>query len=507
MVFVVDLGTQSLRAVIFDRQGNILAKKQIKFENPYKTPSEGRAIQDVAVYWNAFCEASKYLRENHSDLMDKVIAVSLTTFRDSVVCLDEKGEPLDDAILWLDQRKAECKTIKIPLLNRIAFAIVGMTPTLHAQRAITRSNWIIENQPEVWEKTYKFAFISTYLVNKLTGRLVDSVSSQIGHIPLDYKRRKWKSKHDIQQPVFNVPREKLVDLVQPGGVMGYITKQAAQATGLKEGLRVIATGSDKGCESLGCGVTDKKTASISLGTSASIQFASEKYVEPEPFLPAYPSVSGNYYNPEVQVYRGYWMLTWFLKQFAQEEIKQAHEQGISPEEILNELLPTVPAGCDGLVLQPYWSPLLKYPEARGAIIGFSDTHTKAHVYRAIIEGIGFALLEGLKTMEKRMHTKITSVTISGGGSRSDEICRIMANILGVPVKRIQTYEACALGCALAVYVAEKQFDGLNSAIKSMVHYEKPFLPDMKEHKVYKKMYSKVYSKLYGKLRSLYKHID
>ena len=153
MVFVVDLGTQSLRAVILDRKGNILAKKQIKFEVPYKTKSDGQAVQDPAVYWNAFCEASTYLRKNHPDLMDKVIAASLTTFRDSTVCLDEKGE-LDDAILWLDQRKAECKTIKIPLLNRIAFAIVGITPTLHAQRAITRSNWIIENQPELWKKTY-----------------------------------------------------------------------------------------------------------------------------------------------------------------------------------------------------------------------------------------------------------------------------------------------------------------------------------------------------------------
>ena len=144
-------------------------------------------------------------------MVKTVEAMSVTTFRDSVVCLDENGEPLRKAILWLDQRTTDCHTLKVPFLSSLAFKLIGFESTLHAQRSITKSNWIIEHEPEIWEKTYKFAFLPTYLMHRLTGKFADSVASQIGHLPLDYKRRKWKKPNDIQMPVYNVPAEKLVE--------------------------------------------------------------------------------------------------------------------------------------------------------------------------------------------------------------------------------------------------------------------------------------------------------
>ena len=248
-------------------------------------------------------------------------------------------------------------------------------------------------------------------MHRLTGKFADSVASQIGHLPLDYKRRKWKKPNDIQMPVYNVPAEKLVDLVQPGDIIGWVTKKASEETGLPEGLPIIATGSDKSCESLGCGVLSEDVASISLGTAATVQLALKgRYVEPVRFLPAYPSTAKGYYNPEVQIYRGFWMLRWFIENFGKEESLIAEKEGVPTEVVLNRCLKDTPAGCDGLVLQPYWSPLLQYPEARGSVVGFRDYHTKAHLYRAIIEGIGYALRDGLESMEKRSGNRIKWAT-------------------------------------------------------------------------------------------------
>lgn len=507
MVLVADLGTQSLRAMIIDERGETLIRKKIAFDASRYMKDGGIAEEDPAVYWEALCSACRGIAEERPDLVKTVEAMSVTTFRDSVVCLDENGEPLRKAILWLDQRTTDCHTLKVPFLSSLAFKLIGFESTLHAQRSITKSNWIIEHEPEIWEKTYKFAFLPTYLMHRLTGKFADSVASQIGHLPLDYKRRKWKKPNDIQMSVYNVPAEKLVDLVQPGDIIGRVTKKASEETGLPEGLPIIATGSDKSCESLGCGVLSEDVASISLGTAATVQLALKgRYVEPVRFLPAYPSTAKGYYNPEVQIYRGFWMLRWFIENFGKEESLIAEKEGVPTEVVLNRCLKDTPAGCDGLVLQPYWSPLLQYPEARGSVVGFRDYHTKAHLYRAIIEGIGYALRDGLESMEKRSGNRIKWATISGGSSQSDEICRIMADILGFPVRRIQTYEACGLGCALAVYVAIGKFGSYEEAVKNMVRYEEPFLPDPKNRAVYDGIYKGVYKDLYKQLRPLYKSI-
>ena len=126
-------------------------------------------------------------------------------------------------------------------------------------------------------------------------------------------------------------------------------------------------------------------------------------------------------------------MNWFVQQFGQNESIEAQIEKVAPEEVLNEKLMDIPPGSDGLILQPYWGPGLSRPLAKGAVIGFFDVHTKYHFYRAIIEGIGFALKEGLESIEKRSHKKIKYLTIAGGGSRSDAICQITADLFNLPV--------------------------------------------------------------------------
>lgn len=199
------------------------------------------------------------------------------------------------------------------------------------------------------------------------------------------------------------------DLKKPCEVMGYISKEVAEITGLPEGLPVIASGADKACETLAVGCEGPDVAAISMGTAASIEITTEKYVEPQPFLPAYPSIYQDKYNPEVLIFRGYWMISWFKNEFAHKELVEASERGVIPEKLLDEHLRDVPAGSDGLILQPFWSPGTSNPEAKGAVIGFADYHTRVHVYRAIIEGIGFALYDALKSMENARATILNAL--------------------------------------------------------------------------------------------------
>ena len=180
--------------------------------------------------------------------------------------------------------------------------------------------------------------------------------------------------------------------------------------------------------------------------------------------------------------------------------------GCSAEDLLNRHLKDVPAGCEGLMVLPHWTPTLTTPGARGAMIGFSDVHTKYHVYRAIIEGLNFGLMEGLENMERRSGQKVKELRLAGGGSRSDEICQITANMFGLPVSRVRTGDASALGGAICAFVARGDYPDYAAAVKGMVHLRDTFYPDREEHKLYERLYREVYLGYYKTLRPLHRKL-
>jgi sugar (pentulose or hexulose) kinase len=156
-----------------------------------------------------------------------------------------------------------------------------------------------------------------------------------------------------------------------------------------------------------------------------------------------------------------------------------------------------------LILQPFWTPGVVTPNAKGAIIGFSDVHTRISIYRAIIEGIGFALMDGMYSMERRSGQEIKEIYVAGGGSQSNEICQITANMFGLPVIRIQTHEASGLGASIVGFVAMGEFQSYEEAISNMVHIKDTFQPNMEEHNIYEKLYRQVYKRIYPRLLPLY----
>ncbi len=505
LILTFDLGTQSMRVMLIDKKGTIVGLVQRHYEKPYFSVRPGWAEQKPQFYYQTMCDICRQLKQQQPADFERIRAVTLTTIRDSCLCLDEAGQPLTDVILWLDSR--ETNTIKpFKWWAKIALKAAGMEEALKKQYQITSANWIMENQPEIWAKTKKYVMVSTYLNYCLTGELKDCPANMIGHIPFDYKKGQWQSASDLKRNMCDIPDEMMCQLVQTGQTIGTVTPAAAAATGIAAGLPLIATGSDKGCETLGLSVIGPDQAALSFGTTATIQFATRRYFEPEKFLPAYPGVAKGIYNPEIEIYRGFWLISWFKKEFAAKECVEAAQLHCSAEDILNRRLNEIPPGCQGLILQPFWTPGVVKPNARGSVIGFSDVHTRIHIYRAIIEGIGFALMDGMYSMEHRSGQRIRELFVAGGGSQSDEICQITADMFGLPVKRIQTHEAAGLGSAIAGFVGIGEFSDYPPAIAAMVHEKETFQPDMAIHKKYQELYQQVYRKIYGRLAPLYTKI-
>lgn len=503
LLLAIDNGTQSVRALLFDLSGGLVAKVRVPIE-PYVSPAPGLAEQDPEVFWQAVCQACQGLWQLPEVDRERIAGVAVTTQRSTVIPVDREGRPLRPAIVWLDQRRAE----GLPTLGGpwgLAFRLAGLTDTIAYFQAEAEANWIRLYEPEVWQDTYRYLFLSGYLTHRLTGRFVDSTGCQVGYIPFDYKRQRWSGRLDWKWQVVPMEPRLLPDLVPPAGVLGEITRQAAEATGLPAGLPLVAAAADKACEVIGAGCLEPHLGCLSYGTTATINTTHPRYIEVIPLIPPYPSAVPNAYSLEVQIYRGFWMVSWFKQEFGHHEQRLAEARGVEPEALFDELVRSVSPGSDGLLLQPYWSPGLKVPgpEARGAIIGFGDVHTRAHVYRAILEGLAYALKEGAERTTRRSGVPITALRVAGGGSQSDAALQLTADVFGLPASRPHVYEASGLGAAIDAAVGLGLHSGFEQAVAAMTHLGETFQPDPAAHQVYQELYQRVYLKMYDRLRPLY----
>jgi sugar (pentulose or hexulose) kinase len=454
-------------------------------------------------------EACRRLWETSPVPRAAVRGVTLTTQRGTVINVDDSGRALRPAIIWLDRRRTE----GLPPVGGVwgaLFHATGMRETIAAFQAEAEANWIARYEPDVWRRTRRFLLLSGYLTHRLTGSWVDSIGAQVGYIPFDFRGLRWAPKRDWKWRIAPFDPSTLPDLVPPAGRLGVVTREASDATGIPERLPVIAAAADKACEVLGAGALEAHVGALSYGTVATINTTQRRYIEPIRLIPPYPSAVPDTYSVEIQVSRGYWMVNWFKEEFGHPERERAAALGDSAEAeaLFDELVRSVPPGAHGLMLQPTWAPGIKVPgpEARGAVIGFSDAHGRRHLYRAILEGIAYALREATERIAARSGTRVTELRVAGGGSQSDAAMQITADVFGMPAARPHVYEASGLGAAIDAAVGLGIHAGFPSAVREMTRVGRVFEPDARTRAMYDDLYRNVYLRMYRRLRPLYRFL-
>ena len=425
----------------------------------------------------------------------------------TLVVSDENGTPLRPAIVWLDQRQTEGLK-PIGGAWGAAFRAAGVTETVARFQADAEANWIERHEPEVWRRIRRYGVLSSWLTARLVGRWVDSSAAQVGYLPFDFKRSRWAGRLDWKWRVANFDRAWLPELVGPTETLGELTGAAAAHLGLAAATPLIASAGDKQAEALGAGAITPDIAALSFGTTATIGTTHRRYLEAIPLVPPYPAAIPGAWLVELQVLRGFWMVEWFKREFGSEEIARGAALDVPPEALFEDLLAASPPGSMGLVLQPYWMPGVRYPgpEAKGAIVGFGDIHGRAHVYRAILEGLAYGLREGAERTVRKSKVPIRELRISGGGSQSRAAVQLFADVFGVPASRPHTHEAAGLGAAIDAALGLRFHPDPETAVAEMVRIRDRFEPQRGASAIYEDLYRSVYLAMYERLKPLYREI-
>lgn len=341
-LLAIDIGTQSVKALLFDLEGNPLAKTSVSL-GPYRSEQPNWSEQDPEHFWKALCQACQLLWKQGPIDKKGILGIAITTQRNTLVNVDAKGIPLRPAITWMDNRRTEGLQ-PIGGLWGLLFKVTGLSEAIANLQASAKANWIRTYQPDIWQKTDKVLLLSGYLNFRLCGEFKDSIGSQVAYLPFDYKRHRWSPKSDWKWKLMPIEPERLPSLVQPGCIMGAITPEAAAETGLPQGLLLISAAADKACEMVGSGCIRTDQASLSLGTSATVNIPNQKYQELYHYLPPYPSAIPKAYINEYQIFKGFWMVEWFIREFGLMETKDKtiREQ---LELMLKERIPEIRACC------------------------------------------------------------------------------------------------------------------------------------------------------------------
>ncbi|MCG8635448.1 MAG: sugar kinase, partial [Desulfobacterales bacterium] len=352
------------------------------------------------------------------------------------------------------------------------------------------------NSPYVYQKAFGdvryLSASSGYITHRLTGKLTDTCANYIGNWPMDNDTWDWSDDPE-EFKRFNLTRDMVPEVVKPGEILGNVTEEAAGITGLPEGLPVVATAHDKAVEALGAGSLSPGTALISLGTYIGAMVHGERNVRgAKNFWPFQASVPHRYLYECMGVRRGMWTVSWFCDQFGDGVRAEAGAKGISVEEMFNREAAQLPPGCEGLLTVHDWAPPAEAVFRKGVMFGFDGRHTRAHIYRSILEGIAFTMKNHMDPMAKEIDTPFDRLVISGGGSNSDVFMQIFSDVFGIPASRNRIKSSASVGCAINAGMAVDAFDSYEAAAAKMVHMGDEFMPDMVAHHTYTRLNDTVY---------------
>lgn len=439
-----DIGTTSLKAAVFDTDGNMVRSVTKDYTLTVSGDRvEFPADEYIRLFEEAYDEVSAGLR---------IEAFAVDTQCETLIVTDENDLPLMNAIVWLDNRAAkQAEEIKAYFGNRKVYEMTGQ-PEITATWPAAKLLWVKENEPEIFSKIKKVFLLEDYLLYKLTGNFVTEKTLQSSTIYFDIRNDGWWQE---MLDFIGIQKEQLPAL-----------HNSAEKVGVYKGAAAVTSAIDQIAGAIGAGVTDRSVVSEMTGTTMVVFAPSESVPDYDPasIVPCHKNYDGKFcllsWTPTAGI-----ALKWFKNNFC---------ENFSFKE-LDDLAKEIPAGSAGLTFLPYLcgSTMPKYdPDAKGAFLGLTMEHTRAHAVRSILEAVASMLKANLDYLG----VEACQIRSMGGGAGSPLWCQIKADMTGKQIAILENNETACLGSALLAGVGAGIYPDVKSVAEKLVKIKKTYQP-------------------------------
>ncbi len=495
-VLGIDVGTGGTRALVMNEQGRIVASA-IEEHESFVSPEIGWAEQRPEDWYRAAGVAIRKALTNAKLHGEQVSCVGFSGQMHGAVMLDSSGEVVRPALIWCDVRtEKQCKD----LTERIgAERLIRLTcnPAL-PNFTLTKLLWTRENEPENWKRVRLVMLPKDYVRFRLTGERATDVADASGTLMLDVAKRNWST--EILEAA-EIDRSILPNLYESPETCGKISGTGAAATGLTVGTPVVAGAGDQAAGAVGMGIVRPGYVSATIGTSGVVFAATDcPALDPQGRLHTFCHAVPNRWHVMGVTQAAGLSLRWF-----RDRLMNGHmPDGRDPYEQLTAEAATVAAGADGLLWAPYLmgerTPHLD-PNARGALIGLTASHTRAHVVRAILEGVAFSLKDTF-TIFDEMNVPVKSIRLGGGGARSRLWRQIQADVYAHEVELVEAEEGAAFGAAILAGVGAKIWSSVDAACDSVVRVRERVPPNDTNVAAMRNSYA-AFRRIYPAMKSIF----
>ncbi len=440
-VAALDLGTSGCRTMIFDVAGSVVSSHYEEWESFYPSPV---MVEQSADQWFEKLKITiKNAIQKGGIDSQEIVSISITNQRETIVPIDETGKALHNAIVWQDRRSTqECEIIKQKVGADKIYEITGLTidPYFSGSKIL----WFKLNKPEIYNKTHKFLLVHDYILYKLTGQFYTDFSNASRTMLFDINTLKWS---DEIASLLEIDLDKMPTPAESGVDIGEVT---SKNTDFDKKTLVVTGAGDQQAAALGVGVVEPGRIKCTTGTGSFIlAFLEEPQYDPQKrVLCSCHAVPGAWVQ-EASIFSTGSALRWARDIVGYEE-REKTENGKDPYDLMTELAGEIPVGANGLMFiphlagagAPYWNPY-----ARGILFGLTLAHTRAEIYRAILEGVAFEVKKNINVFNE-LNFKPKELRVTGGGARSKLWNQIMSDVLGIPTFKPELEEATALGAAV-----------------------------------------------------------
>lgn len=484
----LDVSTTGSKALLIDETGVVIASHTTP--NPISQPQPLWSEQAPADWWQGIQQSIKTVVQHIADA-GAIQAIGLTGQMHGLVCLDEQGAVLRPSILWNDQRtQAECDWITETIGEKRLIQLTG-------NRALTgftapKIIWVRNHEPDVYAQIAHILLPKDYVRFKLTGDYATDLAGAAGTSLLDVNQRTWSEQvlEELDIPLAWMPKTH-----EGPEVTGVVNEEAAQLTGLKPGTPVVGGGGDQAAQATGVGAVETGVIALTVGTSGVVFAPLPSYAyEPDGRLHAFCHAVPHQWHFMGVMLSAAGSLQWY-------------RDTLAPDvdfSVLTDEAQAIPPGCEGLVFLPYLTgERTPHPDplARGSFVGLTVRHTRAHLTRAVMEGVAFGLRDSFELIKQSEAGVINEVRVSGGGAKSQVWRQILADVFGAPLVVAEAVEGAAYGAALLAGVGGGVWTDVKSAAQACVKLGERIEPG-KQAANYQDVYL-LYRDLYPALQPLF----